>query len=204
MIGGEYRRLLRSTVQLTSPPPKAAPLSRLQSSAISISRISPSVVLTARPPLSGRVTPGAGALRASSGQESQESPSASMRRLRVDHESVEDLHLEAGSASELEEEQIVTSAPPSARRGRVQVNLSEAGDELADPPAPARGTRRGRAKTRVTRVRPPGWYKSPVRARGEVPPSWGVSNPPVAEKAMLTMQDNTLATQGRAQPGSHP
>ena len=261
VIREEYRRLLRSAVQLTSPPPKVAPLSRLQSSAISISRISPSVVLTARPPPSGSVTPGAGALRASSplvssGRESQESPSASMRRLRVTHESTEDLHREAGSASELEEERMVTSgsefdiplsdgnssqvfqipvvpavaagtvilptlrrkvssqqapevaappapqvpavpvvaAPPSARRvrGRAQIDLSEAGDVLADPPASARGTRRGWASTRATRIRPPGCYKLPARDRGEVPPSWGVQHPPVAEKLMLTMPDNTL------------
>ena len=45
--------------------------------------------------------------------------------------------------------------------------------------------RRGAALTR-----PEGWYQSPPRSRGELPPSWRIQVPSVFEKKMLSTPDN--------------
>ena len=60
-------------------------------------------------------------------------------------------------------------------------------------PTSVRGTRKSRGeqpRRGAALTRPEGWYQSPPRGHGEVPPSWRIQAPPVIEKKMLTTPDN--------------
>ena len=85
------------------------------------------------------------------------------------------------------------AGPPRRKKARPPRRDNRRDSPEVDFPAFGRETRKSRReqpRRSAALTRPEGWYQSPPRSRGELPPSWRIQVPPVFEKKMLTTPDN--------------